>query len=149
LAGGDGVDPDGVGAAGKGGTQVGPGAAGTGNGVKGQPGDLLTGGQGIAGGGGGFWGGGGSSSTGPPTFTLAGGGGGSGFTDTGGTGVSSMKNGVQAGNGLVTITYEAPVTGVGGPPSPTSENQCKRDGWKNFPQFKNQGQCVSFVENGK
>jgi hypothetical protein len=31
--------------------------------------------------------------------------------------------------------------------APTSKDQCKNDGWKNFPQFKNQGQCVSFVES--
>jgi hypothetical protein len=59
-----------------------------------------------------------------------------------------MQNGVQAGNGLVTITYPAPIT-VGKPPPPTRAQQCKRDGWKNFPQFKNQGQCVSFVKSGK
>jgi hypothetical protein len=37
------------------------------------------------------------------------------------------------------------VTGVGGRPLPTIKDQCKRGGWKNFPQFKNQGDCVSFV----
>jgi hypothetical protein len=31
--------------------------------------------------------------------------------------------------------------------APTSKDQCKNNGWKNFPQFKNQGQCVSFVES--
>jgi hypothetical protein len=30
---------------------------------------------------------------------------------------------------------------------PTSKDQCKDGGWQNFPQFKNQGQCVSFVEH--
>jgi hypothetical protein len=30
--------------------------------------------------------------------------------------------------------------------APTSKDQCKNNGWKAFPQFKNQGQCVSFVE---
>jgi hypothetical protein len=29
-----------------------------------------------------------------------------------------------------------------------TKDQCKNDGWKNFPQFKNQGQCVGFVERG-
>ena len=28
---------------------------------------------------------------------------------------------------------------------PTSKGRCKKGGWKEFPQFKNQGQCVSFV----
>jgi hypothetical protein len=32
---------------------------------------------------------------------------------------------------------------------PTSKDQCKNGGWRNFPQFKNQGDCVSFVETGK
>jgi 6-phosphogluconolactonase len=35
------------------------------------------------------------------------------------------------------------------PRVPTSKQQCKNGGWHNFPQFKNQGDCVSFVENGK
>ena len=28
---------------------------------------------------------------------------------------------------------------------PTSKAQCKNGGWRNYPQFKNQGQCVAFV----
>jgi probable HAF family extracellular repeat protein len=32
-----------------------------------------------------------------------------------------------------------------GPTSPTSKEQCKNGGWRNFPQFRNQGDCVSFV----
>jgi hypothetical protein len=31
--------------------------------------------------------------------------------------------------------------------APTSKDQCKNNGWKNFPQFKNQGQCVSSVQS--
>jgi hypothetical protein len=31
--------------------------------------------------------------------------------------------------------------------APTNKDQCKNNGWKNFPQFKNQGQCVSSVEH--
>jgi hypothetical protein len=31
---------------------------------------------------------------------------------------------------------------------PTSKEQCKDGGWQNYPQFKNQGDCVSFVETG-
>jgi hypothetical protein len=33
--------------------------------------------------------------------------------------------------------------------APTSKDQCKKGGWKNFtdPVFKNQGQCVSYVEH--
>jgi hypothetical protein len=29
--------------------------------------------------------------------------------------------------------------------SPTSKDQCKDGGWSNYPQFKNQGDCVSYV----
>ena len=39
-------------------------------------------------------------------------------------------------------------SGIGGPPptTPTSKEQCRHGGWKNFGgMFKNQGQCVSFV----
>ena len=33
------------------------------------------------------------------------------------------------------------------PPLPTSKDQCKDGGWRGFGgAFKNQGQCVSFVE---
>ena len=35
------------------------------------------------------------------------------------------------------------------PPLPTSKDQCKNGGWRNFPQFTNQGDCVSFIETGK
>jgi hypothetical protein len=35
------------------------------------------------------------------------------------------------------------------PPLPTSKEQCKQNGWQSFGVFKNQGDCVSFVENGK
>ena len=31
------------------------------------------------------------------------------------------------------------------PRVPTSKAQCKNGGWRNYPQFKNQGQCVAFV----
>jgi hypothetical protein len=30
-------------------------------------------------------------------------------------------------------------------PFPTSKDQCKNGGWRNYPGFKNQGQCVAFV----
>jgi hypothetical protein len=36
-------------------------------------------------------------------------------------------------------------------PAPSSKDQCKDGGWKSFstPSFKNQGDCVQFVNNGK
>ena len=29
---------------------------------------------------------------------------------------------------------------------PTSREQCKNGGWRSFPGFKNQGQCILFVQ---
>jgi hypothetical protein len=34
---------------------------------------------------------------------------------------------------------------IDAPTVPTSKEQCKNGGWLNYPQFKNQGQCVAFV----
>jgi hypothetical protein len=34
------------------------------------------------------------------------------------------------------------------PPLPTSKDQCKNGGWRAFPGFKNQGDCVSYVATG-
>ncbi len=34
------------------------------------------------------------------------------------------------------------------PPFPTSKEQCKNGGWRDFGVFKNQGDCVSFVATG-
>jgi hypothetical protein len=31
------------------------------------------------------------------------------------------------------------------PRIPTSKDQCKNGAWRNFPQFKNEGQCIAFV----
>ena len=40
-----------------------------------------------------------------------------------------------------------PATGSGGSAAaPTSMEQCRNGGWRAFPAFKNQGQCVAFVE---
>jgi hypothetical protein len=33
-------------------------------------------------------------------------------------------------------------------PFPTSKAECKNGGWRTFPGFKNQGDCVSFVTTG-
>lgn len=54
----------------------------------------------------------------------------------------------NAGNGFLIDNYSAlsgPV--LVGPP--TNKDQCKKDGWKVFnnPTFKNQGQCVDYVEH--
>jgi hypothetical protein len=31
---------------------------------------------------------------------------------------------------------------------PASKDECRNGGWRNFPGFKNQGDCVSFVATG-
>jgi hypothetical protein len=41
------------------------------------------------------------------------------------------------------------VTVVDAQPLPTSKQQCKHGGWRDFGDtFKNQGQCVAFVQRG-
>jgi hypothetical protein len=37
---------------------------------------------------------------------------------------------------------------VDAPPLPTSSGQCRNGGWRSFPGFRNQGQCVAFVQRG-
>jgi hypothetical protein len=32
---------------------------------------------------------------------------------------------------------------------PTTKAQCMNGGWRNYPQFKNSGDCANFVETGK
>jgi hypothetical protein len=54
----------------------------------------------------------------------------------GGISLAAFTNG--KGNVVVTDTR----------PLPSSKDQCKNRGWRNFPGFKNQGDCVSFVATG-
>jgi hypothetical protein len=42
----------------------------------------------------------------------------------------------------------ADITVVDAPPLPTTKEECKNGGWRNFGVFKNQGDCVSFVATG-
>jgi hypothetical protein len=53
---------------------------------------------------------------------------------------------VQGVADLTNITVNGQLQ-VPAPTTPTSKDQCKNGGWKNFtnPAFKNQGDCVSFV----
>jgi hypothetical protein len=121
------------------GTSTKPGAGGEGieGGEGGGEGALGAGGNGSGfgggGGGGGLYGGGGGGGG----FAGGGGGGGSNRVPPGGT--AKVASTAQATS--VTFTYT---------PLPTSKNQCKNGGWKNFgTMFKNQGQCVKFVETGR
>jgi hypothetical protein len=61
---------------------------------------------------------------------------------------SAVAHPANAGNGFLIdnfSTFSGPI--LVGPP--TNKDQCKKDGWKTFnnPTFKNQGECVSFVEH--
>jgi hypothetical protein len=49
----------------------------------------------------------------------------------------------NSGSMTVTITVTPPAPSV-----PTAADQCKKDGWKAYGIFKNQGDCVSYVVTG-
>ncbi len=40
------------------------------------------------------------------------------------------------------------LTVVDAQPFPSSKGQCENGGWRSFPQFKNQGRCIAFVNHG-
>lgn len=76
------------------------------------------------------------------------------LVDNGGNGadVFSSAPTVRAPSDCSPLTggLTAPLTGgravvFDAPTLPTSIDQCMNGGWRNFPQFKNQGACVSFV----
>ena len=56
---------------------------------------------------------------------------------------------VQGTADLSSITVNGQLQ-VPAPATPTSKDDCKNGGWKNFtnPAFKNQGDCLSFVATG-
>lgn len=59
-----------------------------------------------------------------------------GTTDTnavGFDGMTSLSESFTSSQSQATLT------------APTSRSECMNDGWQQFPQFKNQGQCVSYV----
>jgi hypothetical protein len=49
---------------------------------------------------------------------------------------------------LQTVAQGGDLEVVDAQPLPTSKDQCKNGGWRNFPGFKNEGDCVSFVAIG-
>ena len=59
-------------------------------------------------------------------------------------GVNDNYFGDNSGAWSATVTVTTP------PPAPTSADDCKDGGWQNYPGlgFKNQGDCVSFVQTG-
>jgi hypothetical protein len=112
---------------------LGDGGAGGDGGIGVVPESIVFAGLGGGGGGGGLFGGGGGG--GAIDGDGGGGGGGSNLVPTGGS-TSVDTTGVP----MVQISYRL---------VPTSKDQCKDGGWRNFPQFKNQGQCIKFVNHGK
>ena len=54
----------------------------------------------------------------------------------------SLRDRVAAGSLPQGIAVSPPAR------TPTSKGQCKTGGWRSFPGFKNQGDCVSFVATG-
>jgi hypothetical protein len=140
-----------AGAGGKGDTAAENGQSGAkftnaGPGLGGAGGNSGTGGADGGGGGGGYYGGGGGGATGGGGGPAAGGGGGADFCANGATSCekhtqagTKHEAGEAEGDAKVTLTYMS---------LPTSKDQCKGGGWKNFgTTFKNQGQCVKFVEH--
>jgi hypothetical protein len=57
-------------------------------------------------------------------------------------GTATVSGFTSTGRAELTETFTSSLAHA----SPTSKDQCKNGGWQNLPQFKNQGQCVSFVE---
>jgi hypothetical protein len=49
--------------------------------------------------------------------------------------------------GLAGPLISGDITVVDAQPPPTTKQQCKNGGWRNFPQFKSQGQCIAFVNH--
>ena len=46
------------------------------------------------------------------------------------------------------IVNEGDIVIIDTPALPTSKDQCRNGGWRDFPQFKNQGECIAFVNRG-
>lgn len=70
------------------------------------------------------------------------------YADGGAAGVGMFRQDTNwTPNGTAAIKITASATPVA---PPTSKDQCLKSGWQNFndPSFKNQGQCVRFVNTG-
>jgi hypothetical protein len=78
------------------------------------------------------------------------------LVDNGGNGADTMSEGVPPASTDCSAPVGGPVSGIAltdgravvfdAPPLPTSKEQCKDGGWKQF-GFKNQGQCIAFVQH--
>jgi len=83
------------------------------------------------------------------TITYTGAESGSVYTQTGAIAPDGSVSGTSSGN-CQTFTMPAGSFVVDEPEvtDPTTKAECKKGGWEDF-GFKNQGQCVRFVETGK
>jgi len=68
---------------------------------------------------------------------------------TGGVGVNQGSGNPALTSNVDAFTFDETTYDFDVPP--TNKDQCKNDGWKSFtsPSFKNQGDCVSYANNGK
>jgi hypothetical protein len=81
------------------------------------------------------------------------------LVDNGGNGADTITfaEGTAPGPGCSVQVLLGPETGTltngravvfDAPVEPAFKEECKQGGWRNFPQFKNQGECVSSVATG-
>ncbi len=79
------------------------------------------------------------------------------LVDNGGNGADIISGGAflraptdcsPVTNGTTDTLTNGRAVVVDAPSLPTSKEQCKNGGWRDYPQFKNQGDCVSFVATG-
>jgi hypothetical protein len=66
-----------------------------------------------------------------------------GFFSIGGSTPSTAPGYIYGFSGGSSGTQQVSVTCL-----PTTKEECKNGGWRNFPDFKNQGDCISFVATG-
>jgi len=69
------------------------------------------------------------------------------FSDEGTADSFVFSTAPGSGTGIFTETFVSDLTEPVPLPGPTSTDQCKRGGWQEF-GFKNQGQCIAFVNHG-
>ena len=64
------------------------------------------------------------------------------------TNCSSYPAGFQPSGFRTAFNRAGDIVIIDTPAVPTTKDQCKDGGWRNFPGFRNQGDCVSFVATG-
>jgi len=61
--------------------------------------------------------------------------------------VLTLPSSCAAPGSVTGASNSGDLTVVDAEPLPASTDQCKNGGWRNFPGFKNQGQCIRFVRH--